>query len=65
MMWEAFRDRIEEYTPERVAAITGLRAEQIVALGARIARTRPTAIRASQVRVQGLLSGRESGDRRA
>ncbi|WP_194825644.1 molybdopterin-dependent oxidoreductase [Nocardia sp. XZ_19_231] len=46
--WPEFRDRIEEYTPERVAAITGLRAEQIVALGERIARTRPTAIRASQ-----------------
>ena len=46
--WPEFCDRIEEYTPERVAAITGLREEQIVALGERIARTRPTAIRASQ-----------------
>ncbi|WP_410874357.1 molybdopterin-dependent oxidoreductase [Nocardia sp. A7] len=46
--WPEFRDRIEEFTPERVAAITGLREEQIIALGERIARTRPTAIRASQ-----------------
>ncbi|MFD3707452.1 molybdopterin-dependent oxidoreductase [Nocardia sp. NPDC058658] len=46
--WPEFRDVIEEYTPERVAAITGLREEQIVALGERIAHTRPTAIRASQ-----------------
>ncbi|MBC7301781.1 MAG: molybdopterin oxidoreductase family protein [Nocardia sp.] len=46
--WPEFRDRIEEYTPARVAAITGLREDQIVALGERIARTRPTAIRASQ-----------------
>ncbi|MFE1596450.1 molybdopterin-dependent oxidoreductase [Nocardia sp. NPDC058705] len=46
--WPEFRDVIEEYTPERVAAITGLREEQIIALGERIAHTRPTAIRASQ-----------------
>ncbi|MFD3746651.1 molybdopterin-dependent oxidoreductase [Nocardia sp. NPDC058633] len=46
--WPEFRNRIEEFTPERVAAITGLREEQIIALGERIARTRPTAIRASQ-----------------
>jgi anaerobic selenocysteine-containing dehydrogenase len=43
--WEAFRRRILEYPPERVAGITGLPAEAIVALGRRIARTRPTAIR--------------------
>lgn len=46
--WPEFRGRIEEFTPERVAAITGLPVERIVALGERIARTRPTAIRASQ-----------------
>jgi anaerobic selenocysteine-containing dehydrogenase len=43
--WEAFRRRILEYPPERVAGITGLPAEAIVALGRRIAHTRPTAIR--------------------
>ncbi|MFI9509725.1 molybdopterin-dependent oxidoreductase [Nocardia sp. NPDC052566] len=46
--WPEFRDRIAEFTPERVAGITGLPVEQIVALGERIATTRPTAIRASQ-----------------
>lgn len=46
--WDEFRRRIAEYSPGRVAAITRLPAERIVALGERIARTRPTAIRASQ-----------------
>ena len=46
--WDEFRGRIEEFTPERVAGITGLPVETIVELGERIARTRPTAIRASQ-----------------
>lgn len=46
--WPEFRERIAEYPPARVAAITGLGEEQIVGLGERIARTRPTAIRASQ-----------------
>ncbi|MFB7877607.1 molybdopterin-dependent oxidoreductase [Nocardia sp. NPDC056064] len=46
--WPEFRERIAEYPPARVAAITGLSEEQIVGLGERIARTRPTAIRASQ-----------------
>ncbi len=46
--WDEFRTRIAEFTPERVAGITGLPQEKIVALGERIARTRPTAIRASQ-----------------
>ncbi|MGV9411629.1 molybdopterin-containing oxidoreductase family protein [Nocardia sp. NPDC003693] len=46
--WPEFRDRIAEFTPERVAGITGLPVASIVALGERIARTRPTAIRASQ-----------------
>jgi anaerobic selenocysteine-containing dehydrogenase len=43
--WEPFRRRILEYPPERVAGICGLPAEAIVALGRRIAHTRPTAIR--------------------
>jgi anaerobic selenocysteine-containing dehydrogenase len=46
--WDAFRARIEEFTPERVAKHTGLPVESIVALAERIARTRPTAIRATQ-----------------
>jgi anaerobic selenocysteine-containing dehydrogenase len=46
--WDAFRERIAEFPPGRVAAITGLPEERIVALGERIARTRPTAIRATQ-----------------
>ncbi|MEV0465435.1 molybdopterin oxidoreductase family protein [Nocardia tengchongensis] len=46
--WPEFRSRIAEYPPERAAAITGVPVERIVALGERIARTRPTAIRASQ-----------------
>ncbi|MFF0493279.1 molybdopterin-dependent oxidoreductase [Nocardia sp. NPDC004068] len=46
--WPEFRSRLAEFTPERVAEITGLPSERIVALGERIARTRPTAIRASQ-----------------
>ncbi|HEY7485145.1 MAG TPA: molybdopterin-dependent oxidoreductase [Streptosporangiaceae bacterium] len=45
--WAEFRERIEEYPPERVAELTGLDAGQIVRLGERIARTRPTAIRAT------------------
>jgi anaerobic selenocysteine-containing dehydrogenase len=46
--WDAFRARIEEFPPDRVARITGLPEESIVALAERIARTRPTAIRATQ-----------------
>lgn len=46
--WPEFRSRVAEYPPERAAAITGVPVERIVALGERIARTRPTAIRASQ-----------------
>jgi anaerobic selenocysteine-containing dehydrogenase len=45
--WEGFRERILDFPPDRVAAITGLEAEQIVALGRRLATTRPTAIRAT------------------
>ena len=43
--WEAFRARILEYPPARVAAITGLDVSAIVALGRRLAHTRPTGIR--------------------
>jgi len=43
--WEAFRCRILEFPPSRVAAITGLPAESIVKLGQRLAETRPTGIR--------------------
>lgn len=43
--WEPFRRRILEYPPERVADITGVARERIVALGARLATTRPTGIR--------------------
>jgi anaerobic selenocysteine-containing dehydrogenase len=43
--WEAFRARILEYPPERVAEICGLPVAAIVELGRRIARTRPTGIR--------------------
>lgn len=43
--WEAFRERILEFSPSSVAAITGLSAESIVQLGKRLAETRPTGIR--------------------
>ena len=43
--WEAFRARILEVPPARVAEITGLPVESIVDLGGRLARTRPTGIR--------------------
>jgi anaerobic selenocysteine-containing dehydrogenase len=43
--WEAFRKRILEFPPARVAAITGLPVESIVELGRRIGRSRPTGIR--------------------
>jgi anaerobic selenocysteine-containing dehydrogenase len=45
--WPEFRERIEQYPPEKVAEITGLPVDRIVALGERIASTRPTAIRAT------------------
>ena len=43
--WEAFRQRILEFPPSRVAAITGLPTAFIVELGKRVAETRPTGIR--------------------
>jgi anaerobic selenocysteine-containing dehydrogenase len=43
--WEVFRKRILEFPPDRVSEITGLPRERIVALGERLATTRPTAIR--------------------
>ena len=43
--WDAFRRRILEYPPARVAEICGLPVDAIVELGKRIARTRPTGIR--------------------
>lgn len=45
--WEAFRRRIEQFPPGRVAAITGISEQQITALGERVAHTRPTGIRAT------------------
>ncbi len=43
--WEAFRSRILEFPPDRVAALTGVDEDRIVELGQRIATTRPTGIR--------------------
>ena len=43
--WDAFRRRILEFPPERVSDITGIPRERIVALGERLATTRPTGIR--------------------
>lgn len=43
--WDAFSQRILAFPPERVADICGLPAESIVALGKRMAHTRPTGIR--------------------
>ena len=45
--WDAFRERIAAFPPERVAEICDLPVERIVALGERLATTRPTAIRAT------------------
>jgi anaerobic selenocysteine-containing dehydrogenase len=43
--WEAFRERVMEFTPQRVATITGIPEERIRALGERLASTRPTGIK--------------------
>ncbi|MER7505074.1 molybdopterin oxidoreductase family protein [Nonomuraea pusilla] len=45
--WDDFREEILSHPVERVAEITGIPAERIRALGTRLARTRPTAIRAT------------------
>jgi anaerobic selenocysteine-containing dehydrogenase len=43
--WDAFRDRILEFPPSRVSAISGLPTESVVELGKRLVETRPTGIR--------------------
>ena len=43
--WDAFRERILEFPPDRVAGITGIPEERILALGERLATTRPTGIK--------------------
>ncbi len=45
--WQHFRERLAQFPPERVAALTGIEERSIVRLGERIAMTRPTAIRAT------------------
>ena len=45
--WDAYRERLAAFPPERVAEICDVPAERIVALGERLATTRPTAIRAT------------------
>jgi anaerobic selenocysteine-containing dehydrogenase len=45
--WGAFRRRLQQFPPDRVALITGLPDERIIALGERLARSRPTGIRAT------------------
>src|SRR3954453_11553493 len=46
--WEALKERVLEFPPDRVASITGLDEARIVELGQRIAVTRPTGIRCTQ-----------------
>ena len=43
--WEALRERARDYPVERVAALTGLRAEDVVELAQAYATTRPACIR--------------------
>ncbi len=43
--FEALKERVKEYSPQRVAAVTGLPPERIVALAREYAGTRPAAIR--------------------
>jgi anaerobic selenocysteine-containing dehydrogenase len=43
--WEDLRQRVKEYPPQRVAAITGIRAEQIVDLARRYGTTRPALLK--------------------
>ncbi len=46
--WDALKERIAEFPPDRVAHITGLPEPRIIELGRRIATTRPTGIRCTQ-----------------
>ncbi len=43
--WEELRERAKEYPPQRVAAITGIPAEQIVALARRYGTTKPALLK--------------------
>ncbi|MEP7105173.1 MAG: molybdopterin-dependent oxidoreductase [Chloroflexota bacterium] len=43
--WEALRERVRDYPAERVATLTGLRAEDVVQLAREFATTRPACIR--------------------
>ncbi len=43
--WEAYKERIRQFPPDRVARITGIPEERIRALGERLATTRPTGIK--------------------
>jgi anaerobic selenocysteine-containing dehydrogenase len=43
--WEALRERVREYPPERVARLTGLPAEDVIELARAYATTRPACIR--------------------
>lgn len=43
--WRDLRDRAAAYPPERVAAITGVAAETIIALGRRIGATKPSLLK--------------------
>jgi len=45
--FDALRERVREYDPERVAALTGIAREEIVWLAREYATTRPAAIRAN------------------
>ncbi|TDD08733.1 molybdopterin oxidoreductase family protein [Nonomuraea deserti] len=45
--WDDFREEILRHPVERVAEITGIPAEAVRGLGTRLARTRPTALRAT------------------
>jgi anaerobic selenocysteine-containing dehydrogenase len=58
--WEAFRQRILEYPPERVAGICGLPVGAIMELGSRLAHTRPTGIRVT-MGLQRHGGGRDGG----
>lgn len=46
--WEAYKKRILEFPPHRVAAITGIDEAVIIDLGTRLAHSRPCAIKAGQ-----------------